>query len=568
VGFAVTGTPKPSEDLTALADRYWDYQLDTSPTTALVLGDYRNVAQWEDISAAGEADKAATLHAMADEAEAIDSNTLTRSQRITRAVLIEEARHNAIALDHSMTDFEIDPSGGIHVALPQLAAQIPIPDAEVADALVAKWAGFGGFFDAMIERLRSGLATGRVASVTAITKTLVQLDAYLESDIKDDPYTLLPAPEDVSAEEVAEWRGKLQDQAQFSIRPGYARYRDMLRDELLPSARPDAQPGVMWVEGGAEAYRAAVRRHTTLDLSSEEIHAIGLEEIERLEDEYRALGLGVLGTADLEEIHERLRSDPALRFESGAEVRHAAQSSMDRARVAMGDWFGRLPRADCVIAEIPGPGAEDAPLGYYLQPAIDGSRPGTYFINTTEPTTRTRYESEALAFHESIPGHHLQLAIAQELEGVPDFQKNALVSAYVEGWGLYTERLSDEMGLYTSDLTRLGILSFDSWRCGRLVVDTGIHAMGWSREQAIDYLLANSPQALNNIENEVDRYIAWPGQALAYKIGQIEILRLRRAAERIRGDRFDIKGFHDTVLDSGPVTLGLLGKLVTEWAEA
>jgi uncharacterized protein (DUF885 family) len=568
VGFAVTGTPKPSEDLTALADRYWDYQLDTSPTTALVLGDYRNVARWEDISAAGEADKAATLHAMADEAEAIDSNTLTRSQRITRAVLIEEARHNAIALDHSMTDFEIDPSGGIHVALPQLAAQIPIPDAEVADALVAKWAGFGGFFDAMIERLRSGLATGRVASVTAITKTLVQLDAYLESDIKDDPYTLLPAPEDVSAEEVAEWRGKLQDQAQFSIRPGYARYRDMLRDELLPNARPDAQPGVMWVEGGAEAYRAAVRRHTTLELSSEEIHAIGLEEIERLEDEYRALGLGVLGTADLEEIHERLRSDPALRFESGAEVRHAAQSSMDRARVAMGDWFGRLPRADCVIAEIPGPGAEDAPLGYYLQPAIDGSRPGTYFINTTEPTTRTRYESEALAFHESIPGHHLQLAIAQELEGVPDFQKNALVSAYVEGWGLYTERLSDEMGLYTSDLTRLGILSFDSWRCGRLVVDTGIHAMGWSREQAIDYLLANSPQALNNIENEVDRYIAWPGQALAYKIGQIEILRLRRAAERIRGDRFDIKGFHDTVLDSGPVTLGLLGKLVTEWAEA
>jgi uncharacterized protein (DUF885 family) len=564
----MTGQGTPHQDLDALADRYWDFQLDTSPTTALLFGDYRNVAEWEDISAAGESAKASTLNALAAEATAIDAAGLTRSQRVTRSVLIEEAGQGAIALDRSMTDFEVDPSGGLHVALPQLAAQIPIPDADVADALVAKWAGFGRFFDAMIERLHSGLASGRVASKTAITKTLLQLDAYLETGITDDPYVQLAAPEDLGSEDVAEWRGKLQDQAHFSIRPGYARYRDVLRDELLPDARPDERPGVMWVNDGEQIYAAAVRRHTTLDLTPAEIHTIGLEEIERLDDQYRALGLGVLGTSDLAEIYERLRSDPALRFDTGAEVRKAAQTSMDRARAAMGDWFGRLPQADCVVAEIPGPGAEDAPLGYYLQPAMDGSRPGTYFINTTEPTTRTRYESEALAFHESIPGHHLQLAIAQELDEVPDFQKHALVSAYVEGWGLYTERLSDEMGLYTSDLTRFGILSFDSWRCGRLVVDTGIHAMGWSRQQAIDYLLANSPQALNNIENEVDRYIAWPGQALAYKIGQIEILRLRREAEQIRGDRFDIRGFHDTVLDSGPVTLGLLGELVAEWAEA
>ncbi len=564
----MTGQTTPSESLAALADRYWNYQLDTSPTIAFLFGDYRNVALWEDVSAAGEAAKAAVLHAVAAEAEAIEADSLNRSQRITRAMLMEEARQTAVSLDHSMTDFEVDPSGGIHVALPQMAAQIPIPNAEVANSLVVKWAGFGDYFDAMIERLRSGLAARRVASATAITKTLAQLDAYLGSDIKNDPYTQLPAPEDMSAEEVTEWRGRLEDQTQFSIRPGYTRYRDVLRDELLPNARSDERAGVMWVTGGEETYRAAVRRHTTLDLNPEEIHSIGLEGIEHLEDEYRSLGLGVLDTSDLTEIYERLRNDSALRFETGAEVREAAQTSMDRARAAMGDWFGRLPVADCVMHEIPGPGAEEAPLGYYLQPAMDGSRPGTYFINTTEPTTRTRYESEALAFHESIPGHHLQLAIAQELEGVPDFQKHAIVSAYVEGWGLYTERLSDEMGLYTSDLARLGILSFDSWRCGRLVVDTGMHAMGWSRQQAIDYLLANSPQALNNIENEVDRYIAWPGQALAYKIGQIEILRLRRQAERIRGDRFDIREFHDTVLDSGPVTLTLLGDLVGEWAES
>ena len=213
-----------------------------------------------------------------------------------------------------------------------------------------------------------------------------------------------------------------------------------------------------------------------------------------------------------------------------------------------------------------GVGAEDSTIAYYLAPAIDGSRPGTYFVNTTEPTTRTRFESEALAFHESIPGHHLQIAIAQELEGIPEFRKHAFMTAYVEGWGLYTERLSDEMGLYTDDTTRLGILSFDSWRAGRLVVDTGLHALGWSRQEAIDFLVANSPLALNNIANEVDRYIAMPGQALAYKLGQREIMRLRDEAQQTMGDRFDIKGFHDTVLGSGPVALGILGDLIRKWA--
>jgi uncharacterized protein (DUF885 family) len=218
-----------------------------------------------------------------------------------------------------------------------------------------------------------------------------------------------------------------------------------------------------------------------------------------------------------------------------------------------------------VMAEVPQPGAEDAPLAFYLPPTVDGSRPGTFFINTTAPTTRTRYESEALAFHESIPGHHLQLAISQELEGIPEFRKLALVTVYAEGWGLYTERLADEMGLYTDDLTRMGILSFDSWRAGRLVVDTGIHALGWGRQEAIDYLTANSPQAANNIENEVDRYIGWPGQALAYKIGQREIFRLREDARSRLGNRFDIKGFHDAVLGSGLVPLPILRELIEDW---
>jgi uncharacterized protein (DUF885 family) len=274
----------------------------------------------------------------------------------------------------------------------------------------------------------------------------------------------------------------------------------------------------------------------------------------------------VLGGDGVASIYERLRNDETLRFADPDGIVAAAQSAMDRATEAIPKWFGILPQTPCVMAEMPPIGADDAPLAFYLPAAEDGSRPGTYFVNTTSPDTRTRFESEALAFHESIPGHHLQLTIAQELEGVPDFRRNAFITVFHEGWGLYSERLADEMDLYSSDLERFGILSFDSWRAGRLVVDTGIHALGWSRQEAIDYLIANSPQAPNNIVNEVERYIAWPGQALAYKTGQREMFRARNRAIDTMGDRFDIKDFHDTLLGSGSVPMVTMHRLVDDWA--
>ena len=228
-------------------------------------------------------------------------------------------------------------------------------------------------------------------------------------------------------------------------------------------------------------------------------------------------------------------------------------------------WFGRLPEADCVVMPIPEHEEEHSVLGYYWQPAADGSRPGQYYLNTRLPERRPRYESEALAYHESIPGHHLQIAIAQELTGIPEFRRHRGVTAFDEGWGLYTERLADEMGLYSSDLDRLGILAFDAWRACRLVLDTGIHALGWTRQQAIDYMRDNSPVMIENIINEVDRYISWPGQALAYKTGQLEILRLRAWAEAELGERFDIRAFHDAVLLQGAVPLPTLDDLVARF---
>jgi uncharacterized protein (DUF885 family) len=264
-------------------------------------------------------------------------------------------------------------------------------------------------------------------------------------------------------------------------------------------------------------------------------------------------------------IQERLRNSPEMHFQTAAEIVGKAESTLARARDAMPRAFGIVPKARCEIAVIP---AHEAPLttiAYYRQPSADRSRPGRYYVNTYEPATRTRYEAEALAFHEAIPGHHLQIAIAQELEGLPLVRRHAGDNAYVEGWALYTERLCDEMGLYSSDVDRLGMLSFDAWRACRLVVDTGLHAMGWSRQRAIDYMIANTLLAENNCENEVDRYIGNPGQALGYKIGQREMFALRAKAMAALGDRFDIREFHDRVLGQGAVTLAVLRELIAEW---
>jgi uncharacterized protein (DUF885 family) len=234
----------------------------------------------------------------------------------------------------------------------------------------------------------------------------------------------------------------------------------------------------------------------------------------------------------------------------------------------MSDWFGILPQAPCEVVRMEPHQEKHSTIAFYRRPAADGSRPGQYYINTYAPETRPRYEAEALAYHESIPGHHLQIAIGQELTRLPAFRRHAWVTVFGEGWGLYVERLADEMGLYSGDLDRIGMLSYDAWRACRLVVDTGIHALGWSRQQAIDYMLANTALAENNIVNEVDRYITTPGQALAYKIGQREILRLRREAEKRLGPRFDIKSFHDAVLGEGTVDLATLRAMVEEWTRA
>jgi len=554
-----------SEKLSVLARRYWDHLRSTNPTTALLSGDHQYGDRMEDLTRGGEDTAIANLDGFAAEAEALDPNLLTADESVTRAVLIHEARAQAGELRSRYPEIAVSSVMGFHVNLQSAAPQFPIMEPDHAAALLDKYRAIGGMFDDAIKRLRQGIARDRTPPAVAVERTIEQIDGYLASPIESDLFLRVRSPEGFDAATDDAWRDRLVDLVRTEIRPAYQRYRDALVDEVLEKSRPQEKSGVVWLPDGGEVYERAIARHTTLPLTAMEVHRIGLAAVESLADEYRELGGRVLATTDLQEIFTRLRTDPELRFKDSDSVRAQAQDALDRAKEAIPDWFGRLPKADCVVVDIPEVAAKDSTIAYYLQPAADGTRPGSYFINVSEPTTRTRFEAEVLAFHESIPGHHLQIAIAQELENVPEFRRHAWITAYGEGWGLYTERLSDEMGMYSGDIDRLGVLSFDSWRAGRLVVDTGMHALGWSRQEAIDYLMENSPQAPNNIVNEVDRYIAWPGQALAYKIGQREIMRLRESARSSMGPRFDIKGFHDTVLGSGPVPLPVLGDLAERW---
>jgi uncharacterized protein (DUF885 family) len=549
----VTAAGPRQTPLARLAGDYWEAWLAQHPTAATAFGDRRFDDRLEDDSPAARDAWRQQLSTF--ETRLRDTGPADEAEEITHAALAEALIADRAFIDADLVAFNVDPMDGPQVALLNIPSFQPARTDDEVRALLARWRAMPAYLDRAAANLRRGAREGRVGVAMLCTKVLEQLDETLALPDKDWP---LARP----AEDRPEIRDELLAIIGREIRPAYERYRGILVDEIAPRARPDDRPGLLHLPGGREAYALLARAHTSLDTPPEEVHRIGLAEIERIDAEFVELGARLLGTDGLTATLRALREDPKLYFGTRDEVEASAVRSLERANASVPEWFGRLPKAPCEVVRMPVHEEKHSTIAYYREPAADGSRPGQHFINTYAPETRPRYEAEALAFHESVPGHHLQIAIAQELDHLPAFRRFWGSTAYVEGWGLYTERLATEMGLYSGELDRFGVLSFDAWRASRLVVDTGIHALGWTRQRAIDFMAEHTALGLNNIANEVDRYVAYAGQALAYKLGQLEILRLRSEAEARLGDRFDIRRFHDVVLGEGALPLPVLRRVV------
>jgi uncharacterized protein (DUF885 family) len=550
-------------ELNKLCDEYFTLVHTLDPFNATQLGVPGFDALVPDPSRDGASWGARQISDIERRLDGLSGAELDEAGKVNAAVLGHLAWAARSDLEHGL--WEANASSGGYVA-PAATMFQSVPTAVLgkdrapADYL-ERLRSLPGFLDAVTDRYRQAAADGRHSTRIGVRQVIDSLAGHLAKEITADT---LVSPAGLPAAA----RSRAANVVSDFVRPALRRLLACLHDELLPGARPDTQVGIRFVPGGPEGYLAAVRRHTTTDRTPEQIHQAGLDALAALREEWAELGGRVLGTSDLSEILTRLREDPALRFSSTGQIVDVVTGALDRAEAARDQWFPRYDIPACVIEEIDPVEAGNAPLAYYRGPAAGGARPGAHCVLTANPQERFSYEYEALSFHESTPGHHLQIASAQTLP-LPDYRRflDAEVCGYVEGWGLYCERLADEMGLYTSDLQRLGMLSFDALRACRLVVDTGMHYYGWSRDEAIDFMWRSTATTRANVVNEIDRYIGWPGQALAYMTGRDEIRRLRGAAAAALGPRFDIRAFHGTVLGNGAVPLNVLEQVVTRWVE-
>jgi uncharacterized protein (DUF885 family) len=440
-----------------------------------------------------------------------------------------------------------------------LAALQPVGTPERRRAAAARLAALPGYVDQEIANLREGVRIGYTASRANVERAVGELDALLATPPERWPH-LSPADRDPAPG----FRAELEQTVRERLLPGTRRYRDYLAGEYLAHAH--AAPGVSALPEGAACYRAAIRSGTTLALGPEELHALGEARLQAIRAEMQTIAERSFGTPDVTALLARLGSDPAHGFHSGEELVARARSAVERAERAMPRVVTRVPRARVEVKPLPDAQARSGGTARYSP--TGGAGGGVYWVNAWDPEHKPRFDAETTAFHETWPGHHLQIAIALESEDRPAASRYLLCNAYAEGWALYAERLADELGLFSSEEERLGLLASESFRAARLVVDTGIHALGWSRERAIDQMVAATGWPRELLAAEVDRYGASPGQALGYMVGALEIHRLRQEAARALGARFDVRAFHDLVLSDPNVSLAMLGEKVARWTEA
>ncbi|MDO8362767.1 MAG: DUF885 domain-containing protein [Actinomycetota bacterium] len=554
-----------------LADDYWLYHRGSAQLWNIDRGDVDQVEHWEDLSPAGVAGRVTRLADFAERAAELGRSGPGRWE-IGRSELDDRARSLLAAVEFSArAGASILPyardvtlvAGAINMAA-FLTVMVPgyaLTTREHGQGYITKLRSSPAFIDGWIAGLREGLGAGRCATARGIMAAIAELDTLLDTDPAHDPLVQQSSPTEMSVREAERWRAEIVDCVRHSVRPALVRLRLMLRDVALPGARPDDRPGICHSAGGAGDYQALLRASTSTELTAEQVHEVGRVQLALLDEEYRVRGAAALELADPVELRARLRDDATLRYSTAADIITDAVAALTRAQAEAPRWFTRLPDATCVAVA-----AEVGAMAYYTAPSPDGARSGTMYYNTSEPTMWTRVGLEAATFHESVPGHHLQLALAQALDLHPVLGELE-VTSYSEGWGLYAERLADEMSLYSGPLQQLGMLTLDSLRAARLVVDTGLHSMGWTRDEAIAFLMSNTSLVRGNAEREVDRYIADPGQATSYMIGRLEIDRLRALATARLGARFSLKAFHDTVLGGGMTPLTELGRSIEAWID-
>ncbi len=541
-----------------LAGEILDATFEADPMAGSIYGFPGYDDRLTDFSVAGEEALAHKLASIAERAEQQAPTGLDEVGHQTLDFVRHMARGMAGAAEVPMIEFTISdtfasPVGSVFSMLPK----VPLDTAGRRAGYITRLRGVPDMLATAARRQRDGARAGHTAVSRLVESAIAQLELLV-----GDPTTGGMARPDQDDDT---FRRDVSAQIDEHVRPALAAYRDALRGGVLPAARDDDHPGICYIDGGDAMYPLLVRLHTSTDHSPDELHAIGRDIVEQVSEELRQTGDRLWGTTDMADIFDRMCNDTSLRYETSQQMLEHARRVVAAAEAEAPRWFGVVPDEPCVVEAVPESEEAGMAAAYYMPGAIDGSRRGTYFLNTSKPEERYRYVAEDIAFHEAVPGHHFQLTIALEAEDLIPARRVLFDTACAEGWGLYSERLADEMGLYTDDLARMGLFAADSWRASRLVVDTGLHAMGWTRQHAVDWLVEHTPMPRIEVESEVDRYISYPGQALAYMVGRREIVRLRREASERLGSRFDLRTFHDVVLRAGTLPLPALAGTVERW---
>jgi prolyl oligopeptidase len=552
------------KQLAALLDEHWERGLREHPTFASHLGDLRYNDRWTDVSLA------AVERRHKEEIE-----YLARLRRIDRAELSAVDRVNYDLFEQKLArEIQEFPFGGHLMPMNQMggvqdenstADALPFKELKHFEDWLARIERLPTLVEQTMELMKEGIRRGVLPPKHVMRRSLDQVRKQFVDDPEQSLYfkPFKKFPDDVKEADRARVVAAAKKAIADGVVPAYRKLLKFLEDDYIPACYEEI--GAWRMTDGTEYYAARARHYTTTALTPDEIHDIGLAEVKRIRAEMEAVMREVGFEGSFGKFAEKLRTDRQFYFESPAELLTAYRDLGERIKPELPKLFRNLPKTPYDIQPVPDNMAPDVPTAYYRPPAADGSRPGTYFVNTYQIESRPKYEMEALSLHEAMPGHHLQIAIAGELTDLPKFRRFGFFTAYVEGWGLYSEGLGPDLGLYQDPYSRFGRLTYEVWRAIRLVVDSGMHHKRWSRQQAIDFFKQNAAKSELDIVNEVDRYIAWPGQALAYKIGELKILELRARAEKQLGEKFDVREFHDVVLRQGAVPLDVLETIVDEW---